>query len=252
MEKHSFSPIAWVKGEIKLFSTLVRSVPTLVIVLFSCSVILMNLLSSFTVVDLPYFALTGGVFISWAAFLFMDILSKHFGPKAANHISWIALTANLVAVGIFFLISQIGTVPQLDMILHGQWSILLASTVAFIVSALINNLLNYLIGLCFAENPDSKTAYFCRSYVSTFVGQVIDNFVFGSLAFIILPMIPDALQVQWTWTQVSICAVTCALAELAMEVVFSPIVYAVTKRWREKGVGKEYRDLYYPQIAESK
>lgn len=252
MHQHSFGPISWAKREIKLFSTLVRSVPTLVIVLFSCSVILMNLLSSFTVVNLPYFALTGGVFISWAAFLFMDITSKHFGPKAANRVSWIALSANLIAVGIFFLISQIGTVPQLDMILHGQWSILLASTAAFVVSALINNFTNFAIGKGFARNPDGKAAYFCRSYVSTFLGQIVDNFVFGALAFIILPLIPDALQVHWTWAQVSVCAVTCALAELAMEVAFSPIGYHVTKRWREKGVGQEYIDLYYPAPVEGK
>ena len=250
MRQHSFAPFQWVKREIQLFSTLVRSVPTLVIVLFSCAVILMNLLASFTIVSLPYFALTGGIFISWAAFLFMDIIAKHFGPKAANRVSWIALSANLVAVGIFFLISQIGTVPQLDMILHGQWSILLASTVAFIVSALANNFLNHLIGKGFARNPDGKVAYFCRSYVSTFVGQTLDNFVFGALAFIVLPMIPDALQVTWTWGQVVGCAVTCALAELAMEIIFSPIGYSVTKRWREKGVGQEYIDRYYPRVVE--
>ena len=252
MRHPSFRVLSWAQRELQLFSTLVRSVPTLVIVLFSCSVILMNLLSSFTVVNLPYFAITGGIFISWAAFLFMDIISKHFGPKAANRISWIALSANLVAVGIFFLISQIGTVPALDMILHGQWSVLLASTTAFILSSLANNFFNYIIGRSFKKNPDGKMAYVCRSYVSTFLGQYIDNFVFTALAFIILPMIPGALQVYWTWTQVAVCAATCALVELGMEMVFSPIGYHVTKRWREKEIGREYTDLYYPQARESK
>ena len=249
--QHSFAPIRWVKGEIKLFSTLVRSVPKLVIVLFSFTVILMNLLSSFTVVNLPYLALTGGVFVSWAAFLFMDIVSKHFGPKAANRVSLIALFANLIAVLIFFAISQIGTVPQLDMILHGQWSVLLASTIAFLVSALSNNGFNFLIGKAFKRNPDGKAAYVCRSYISTFLGQCIDNFLFGSLAFIILPNIPDALQVHWTWAQASICAVTCALVELVMEAVFSPIGYRITRRWREKNVGQEYIDVYYPRASEN-
>ena len=249
MRQHSFAPIAWVKREIHLFSTLVRSVPKIVIVLFSLTTILMNLLSSFTVVNTPYLALTGGVFVSWAAFMFMDILSKHFGPKAANRVSWIALAANLVAVGIFFVIAQIGTVPQLDMILHGQWSILLASTIAFIVSTLANNFFNYLIGKGFSKNPDGKVAYVCRSYISTFLGQYIDNFVFTGLAFIVFPLIPGALPVTWTITQVAICAATCALCELAMEILFSPIGYRVTKRWKEKGVGQEYLDQYGPAAS---
>ncbi|MBO6285099.1 MAG: VUT family protein [Bacilli bacterium] len=247
MHQRSFAPMEWAKREIKLFSTLVRSVPTLVIVLFSCSVIAMNLLSSFTVVNLPYLALTAGVFVSWIGFLLMDIISKHFGPKAANRISWIALSANLVAVGIFFVISQIGTFPRLDMILHGQWSVLLASTIAFIVSALANNFFNYLIGRAFTKNPDGKAAYICRSYISTFLGQAIDNFIFASLAFVVFPLIPGALPVTWTITQVSVCAVTCALVELGFEAVFSPIGYYVTRKWKDKDVGREYIDLYYPQ-----
>ena len=242
----------WVKREFQLFSTLVRSAPKLLIVLFSFVVIAMNFLSSFTVVNTPYLALTAGVFVSWAAFMIMDVTNKRFGPKAANRLSWIALGANLVAVGIFFLISQIGTVPQLDMILHGQWSILLASSIAFIVSCLANNFFNYLIGRSFKKNPDGRVAFFTRTYISTFVGQFIDNFVFGSLAFIVFPLIPGALPVTWTWPQAAICALTCALIELALEIVFSPIGYRIAKRWKEKGIGQEYVDTYYPSEGQSK
>ena len=250
MSQHTFAPIQWVKREAKLFSTLVRSVPILVIVLFSLSVISMNFLASYTIVNTPYIALNAGIFVSWVTFLLLDIITKRFGPKAANRISWIGLGANLVAVGIFFLISQIGTIPDLDMVLHGQWSILLASTIAFIVSTLVNNSLNSLIGRAFAKNPNGKAAFFCRSYVSTLVGQVVDNFLFAMLAFIIFPMIPGALPVTWTWTQVAVCSATFALAELGMEILFSPIGYRVSLRWRRNGVGQEYIDAYYPQPSE--
>ena len=36
------------------------------------------------------------------------------------------------------------------------------------------------------------------------------------------------------------CALTGAVAELIMEIVFSPIGYRITKKWRENSVGKEY------------
>ena len=244
--QHSSQP-SLAKREIQLFSTLVRSVPKLVIVLFSFVVIAMNLLSSFTIVNTPYLALTAGVFVSWAAFMIMDVVNKRFGPKAANRLSWIALSANLVAVAIFFIISQIGTIPELDMVLHGQWSVLLASSIAFVTSALVNNFMNHLIGRAFQNRPDSKAAYFTRTYISTFIGQYIDNFVFISLAFIVFPLIPGALPVTWTITQCAICSLTCAVVELALEMLFSPIGYRIARKWKEKGVGQEYVDAYYPE-----
>ena len=34
-----------------------------------------------------------------------------------------------------------------------------------------------------------------------------------------------------------------AVAELVMEIIFSPIGYRITKRWKEKDVGREYLDF---------
>ena len=39
------------------------------------------------------------------------------------------------------------------------------------------------------------------------------------------------------------CALTGAVAELVMEVLFSPIGYRITKRWQQEAVGKEYLEL---------
>ena len=44
------------------------------------------------------------------------------------------------------------------------------------------------------------------------------------------------------------CALTGAVAELILEIVFSPIAYKITQKWNLKGVGKEYLDY----IAEGK
>jgi hypothetical protein len=43
--------------------------------------------------------------------------------------------------------------------------------------------------------------------------------------------------------QCAACALTGAVAELIMEVIFSPIGYRITKKWRENNVGKQYLDL---------
>ena len=44
----------------------------------------------------------------------------------------------------------------------------------------------------------------------------------------------------WNWTQVLICSTTSMFIELALEAVFSPVGYRVSKDWEEEGVGKEY------------
>lgn len=36
------------------------------------------------------------------------------------------------------------------------------------------------------------------------------------------------------------CSLTGAAAELIMEIVFSPIGYRITKKWKQESVGKEY------------
>ena len=46
----------------------------------------------------------------------------------------------------------------------------------------------------------------------------------------------------WTPLQCATCALTGALAELIMEIAFSPIGYRITKKWQEQRVGSEYLD----------
>jgi hypothetical protein len=38
------------------------------------------------------------------------------------------------------------------------------------------------------------------------------------------------------------CALTGAVAELILEIVFSPLGYKITQKWKNDGVGKDYLD----------
>jgi len=42
--------------------------------------------------------------------------------------------------------------------------------------------------------------------------------------------------------QCAMCALTGAVAELIMEISFSPIGYRITQRWQAENIGKEYLD----------
>lgn len=225
------------------FKLLLRSIPATVVTLFVVSVICMNLLANKTLVQLEWIALDGGILISWLSFMCMDIITKHYGPKASNSITVLAAVINLLTCLIFFVASAIpsnaGDFSAFDGIFGGTWFILMGSTVAFLASGVINNMLNFLIGKCFRKNPDGKAAFAARTYVSTFAGQFLDNFIFSVIVFVFFaPIFWDGF--HWTYLQCFMCALTGAAAELIMEIAFSPVGYRITKKWREGKVGQEY------------
>ncbi len=232
--------LAEIKTEMRI---LLRSIPATVVTLFVVSVISMNLLANKTLLQLDWIALDGGILISWLSFMCMDIITKHFGPRASNRISILAAAINLLTCLIFFVASIIPSTADdytaFDSIFGGTWFILLASTVAFLLSAVLNNSLNWLIGKSFRKNPDGKSAYMMRAYISTFIGQFFDNFIFSIIVFVFLaPIFWDGF--HWTVLQCTMCALTGAVAELIMEVIFSPIGYRITLKWKNESVGREY------------
>ncbi len=224
---------------------LLRCIPASIVTLFVVSVICMNLLANKTLLQLQWIALDGGILVSWLSFMCMDVITKHFGPKASNKISVLASIINLLTCLIFFVASAIPSnandYSAFDDIFGGTWFILLGSTVAFLSSACINNMLNWFIGGIFKKNPDGKTAYAVQTYVSTFIGQFFDNFIFSIIVFVgFAPVFWDGF--HWTVLQCSTCALTGAVAELIMEMAFSPLGYRLVTKWKKNSVGKEYLD----------
>ena len=179
--------IAREREEMKL---LLRAIPATVVTLFVVSVICMNLLANKTLYQNSWIALDGGILISWLSFMCMDIITKYFGPKASNKIAILASGINLLTCLIFYIASIIPSnandYSALNSMLGGTWFILLGSTVAFLTSAVINNFLNWVISKAFRKNPDGKLAYATATYISTFIGQFIDNLIFSIIVFVVL------------------------------------------------------------------
>lgn len=224
-------------------TVLLRNIPSTVVSMFVVSVVCMNLLANKTILQNEWIALDGGFLISWMSFLCMDIITKHFGAKASNMVAFMATAVNLLACAVFYMASIIpssaGDYTAFNDIFGGTWFILLGSTVAFLISAVINNLLNMAVGRLFRKNPDGKIAYMTRTCVSTFVGQFVDNLLFAVIVFVIFaPVFWDGF--HWTVIQCVSCALTGAAAELVMEVIFAPFGYRILKMWQEENVGKEY------------
>ena len=233
-----------VKNSFKESVILLRSIPAPLVAIFVISVIAMNILANKTIYQSTYLAIDGGFIISWMSFLAMDIVTKHFGPKASTKMSIFAILVNLLTCFIFWVVSIIPTSTDysaFNTIIGGTWFILLSSTVAFFCSAVLNNVLNHLTGKLFKKNPDGKLAFVVRSYVSTFVGQFFDNLIFAVLCFMVFaPIFWDGF--HWTIIQCVTCSLLGAGLELALEILFSPLGYLVTKKWKKDNVGKAYFD----------
>jgi len=233
----------WLKDEYRLTVILLRSIPAPVVALFVISIIAMNILANKTLVQTEYLALDGGFLISWLSFLSMDIVVKHFGPKASNRMSLFATLVNLLICLIFYIVSIIPSnaadYTAFNTIIGGTWFILLSSTIAFLSSALINNGLNFTVGKLFKKNPDGKMAFFTRSYVSTFIAQFCDNLIFSVLTFMLFaPIFWDGF--SWTLVQCLTCSLIGAFFELLVEAIFSPIGYIVSKNWKRNNIGEQY------------
>lgn len=233
----------WCKREVEDYKVLLRNVPSIVMIFFALSVVLMNLLANRELLNVSFLALDCGFVLSWMSFLCMDMLTKRFGAKAAIKLSFISIGFNLITCGIFFVVTRIpgnwgafydsGNLvanQALDQTVGGTWYVLLGSTIAMAVAAIVNAVLNVSVGKMLKHN-NFKT-YAIRSYVSTMAGQFVDNFVFA--------VIVSKVFFGWTWTQVLMCSVTGAIAELVAEIIFSPIGFKVCKKWEKDNVGQQY------------
>ena len=234
------------KKELTRMVTLLRSVPSAMTFVFILAVISMNFLSRITLLSLPWLALNAGICVSWLSFLFIDIIARHYGAREANILSLVAITVNLAVCLVCSLLGSLFDYEGLNMVVGGQWSILLASTIAYVISAATNNYTNVFIGKQFTKDPDGKAAFATRSFVSTFLSQCVDNFLFVFLAFVVFSRLPGAFPVHWTTGQCVGCSVVCAFIELLSEMIVSPVGYRIGNRWKRDGVGKDYFEKYFP------
>lgn len=217
-------------------SRLLSTVPPVIFTLLVLSVVGMNLLANKSIdTGVEWLALDCGILLSWLCFLSMDVLTHCFGPRAATAASIAALAINLFMALVFFAASKVpgawgeSFVPEggaainaaLDNTIGGTWFVILGSSIAFVVSAIVNNFLNWSIGERLASDNGFGT-FAIRSYVSTAIAQFADNITFA--------LIVSRTFFGWTLTQCITCAITGAIMELLFEVFFSPVGYRISRR----------------------
>ena len=236
-----------IKNVLEDYKLLLRSIPASTVTSFVVSVILMNLLANKELISLPWLALDCGFTLSWVSFLCMDMICKRFGPKASVKVSLLALGINLAVSALFWLVSlapgmrgayydtgSLEVNAALNATIGGSWYVVLGSSLAMLCSSFVNSHLNQFIG--HLTDNGSFATFALRSYVSTGVGQFVDNLVFA--------IVVSHVFFGWTWLQVITCSITGALAELACEILLSPVGFKVASGWEREGVGEEYVQIH--------
>ncbi len=231
------------RSELEDYKVLLRNIPSLTVTLFIMSVVCANLLANKELISWKYLALDCGFTFSWIMFLCMDVICKRWGTKASIKVSFLALFVNLCLTLIFALLSKAPGMwgefyatenPEVNRALNatfgGSWYVVLGSALASITSSVVNSVLNGAIGKI--QKTNGFLAFAARSYISTAVGQFVDNFIFATVV--------SKIFFGWTWTQVIICSAVGAFFELLCEVIFSGIGYKIVRQWEKENVGKDY------------
>ncbi len=241
--KRNFS---FLKNLLDDYKILLRSIPSVTVSVFILSLVCANLMANKELVNFRFLALDCGFVFSWIMFLCMDVICKRWGAVASIKVSVLSLLINLVVCAIFALLSLSPGMwgafydsenklvnDALNATFGGSWYVVLGSSLAFLVSSVVNAVLNGAIGKSLSKNGFGSFAL--RSYVSTFVAQLVDNLVFATVV--------SKIFFGWTWTQVAICSVIGAFFELLCEVIFSGIGYKIVCGWEKENVGIDYFDF---------
>ena len=238
-------------------SRMLDEVPAIILTLLVLSVVGMNLLANKSInTGLDWLALDCGILLSWLTFLCMDVLTHCYGPRTATAMSLVAIAVNLLMAAIFFVASLVpgvwgesfveGSEQTINLALNntigGTWFIILGSSIAFAVSAIVNNFLNWGIGQRLKSKEGFGT-FATRSYVSTVIAQFVDNLVFALLV--------SRTFFGWTLVQCLTCALTGAVMELLFEVFFSPVGYRIAKRLKPSAVESHEAEIARAEAAQA-
>lgn len=235
-----------IQTQIDDYRVLMRSVPPLVMMFLAISTTLMNLMAQKELLNISWLALDCGFLLSWLSFLCMDMLTKRFGAKAAIQLSLTSVAVSLFVSLVLFVTSVVGNNwsaaynyengdivnAALNETFGGTWYVIAGSMIAFAVASIVNAVVNESIGKMTKKN--NFRSFALRSYVSTAIGQFVDNFVFATVV--------SKVFFGWTWQQVFFCSIAGAVAELISEVIFSPVGFKVCRKWEKHNVGHEYLD----------
>ena len=186
---------------------------------YCVGLVLMNILAS-KQVDILTLTINLGLFISPLVFIVNDIQSEIYGYKSAKDMIKTGLAVNIVVAAVY--LAAIKVPPSNNYhnqeafyaVLGSTTRITIASIIAYYIGSLINSKV-----MTSMKKRYEKYLFF-RAIASTIFGQIVDNVVFMTLAFIgVLPVMAIVTMV-----------IGGTVVEVLYEVIFYPVTRAFIKR----------------------
>ena len=190
---------------------------------YSVFTVVQNLFEMKTLGTAAFAFAGGGILLSWATFMIMDITTELFGKKETMKIYTFAGLINLFIVVLSQVVILIpGVYPEQNaafaQIFSNGVRTALSSFAAFWFGNFVN--MQIMIKLKSKSNSNSKFLLFIRAVVSTIFGQFVDNLLFATLAF--APIGLSLFETSWTAILTTSLFGTCM--ESIIESVFVPFI----------------------------
>lgn len=165
----------------------------------------------------------GGIMLSWATFLIMDITTEVFGEKSTMKIYTFAGLMNLFIVCLAQIVIALpGVYPEQNAAFAQIFSNGIRTALASFTAFWFGNFVNMKImhKMKAVSNSQSKVLFFIRAVVSTVFGQFVDNMLFATLAFA-----PIGLSLfEMTWVDILTSSLFGTCLETVIEACFVPFI----------------------------
>lgn len=179
------------KEKIKTIFTFERPISVLQVlltVLFVGALMISNIISA-RLFNFFGFGMTCAVVVFPITYILSDLFSEVYGYKWSRFTCYLAFGINLLAVGVFYLVSRLPAVipaqaEAFNSILIGTFSCTMASFIAFVVGDFINDRI-------FAnmkkkhQGLNNHKGFALRAILSSFAGELADSCIYLPLAFLV-------------------------------------------------------------------
>lgn len=156
--------------------------------IYTGAIIIQNILAT-KQIDISIFTVTTGILVSPIVFIIQDIIAELYGYKDAKRMVLLGFLMNFIGVLLFTLAIKLPSSAfwfnqeAFSSILGTTLRISIASFTAYIIGSLTNS------GIMIWLKNKFPKSLFVRAISSTIVGQLLDNALFATIAFLgVLPI----------------------------------------------------------------
>lgn len=195
-------------------------------VLFVSVLLISNIISS-RLFNFFGFGMTGAVLVFPITYILSDLFSEVYGYKWSRFTCYLAFGINILAVGLFYLVSYLPAIiptqaEAFNSVLIGTFSCTMASFIAFVVGDFVNDK----IFARLKKNHQGMTnhkGFALRAILSSFAGELTDSCIYLPLAFLVFNPIMSVIDVL-------IMIALQVIIKTAYEAAILPLTTFLTKK----------------------